>query len=94
MKVHPCLFVNFDLDSTLNTAADLPTMPNVEYTLRGYNLLVGNPLASGHEADPGFDNVVFEAKYSGATTADLRYQVNLKFLIVCGATIELNLHQF
>jgi hypothetical protein len=48
-------------------------MPNVEYTLRGYNLLVGNPLASGHEADPGFDNVVFEATYSGATTADLRY---------------------
>jgi len=26
-------------------------------------------LASGHEADPGFDNVVFEAVYSGATTA-------------------------
>ena len=50
-------------------------MPNVEYTLRGYNLLVGNPMASGHEADPGFDNVIFEAKYSGATTADLRYQV-------------------
>ena len=50
-------------------------MPNVEYTLRGYNLLVGNPLASGHEADPGFDNVIFEARYSGATTADLRYQI-------------------
>lgn len=49
-------------------------MPNVEYTLRGYNLLVGNPLSSGHEADPGFDNVIFEATYSGATTADLRWR--------------------
>jgi len=88
------LYVNFDLDSTLNTAADLPTMPNVEYTLRGYNLSVGDAPANGHEADPGFDNVVFEAKYSGATTADLRYQVNWKFLIMWGATIELNLHQF
>ena len=102
-------------------------MPNVEYALRGYNILLGNPLASGHkvpffftnilqaafslpmlctqlsthfcvmfvffgkrklakklflkcwwnwlQADPGFANVIFEADYLGATSADLRYQI-------------------
>lgn len=56
-------------------ARELPTMPNIEYAMRGYNLLMGNPLATGHQADPGFDSSIFEAVYSGAATADLRYQI-------------------
>ena len=50
-------------------------MPNIEYSLRGYNILKGNPLSTGLDADPGFDNCIFVDKYSGSVTGDLRYQV-------------------
>ena len=61
--------------SHLLLARQLPTLPNVAYALRGYNILRGNPMATDNKADPGFDNSIFEAKYSGATTGDLRYQI-------------------
>lgn len=56
-------------------AKTLPTLTNVDYVLRGYNILRGNPIATGYEADPGFDNTIFEAIYSDATTGDLRYRI-------------------
>ena len=56
-------------------AKELPTLPNVDYALRGYNILRGNPLATDNEADPGFDNSIFQAVYSDATTGDLRYRI-------------------
>jgi len=50
-------------------------MPNIGYAMRGYNILRGNPLSTGLDADPGFSNPIFKATYSGGVTSDLRYQV-------------------
>ena len=51
-------------------------MPNVDYAMRGYNILRGNPLSIGLEADPGFSNPIFKTTYAaGRVTGDLRYQV-------------------
>lgn len=47
------------------------TFPNIGYSLKGYNVIKGYPLADGR--DPGFSRTVFAADYtSGKTTADCR----------------------
>ena len=38
------------------------TFPSLGYSLRGYNILKGYPLAVGH--DPGFTQPIFKADYS------------------------------
>ena len=50
-------------------------MPNVNYAFRGYNILIGNPMATKVNADKGFKNPIFQATYSGQITNDLRYEI-------------------
>ena len=38
-------------------------MPNIEYVLRGYNILKGNPLSTGSSYDPGFQEYIFKRTY-------------------------------
>nr|KAG5691857.1 hypothetical protein BaRGS_033461 [Batillaria attramentaria] len=50
------------------------SFPDLDYALLGYNILLGYPLAVGH--DPGFTLPIFAADYSaGHMTADCRYSV-------------------
>ena len=49
-------------------------MPNIDYVLFGYNVLYGNPLATGGTTDPGFVSPIFKADYSGGfTSGDKRF---------------------
>jgi len=52
-----------------------PTMPNIGYLFRGYNLMFGNPLPTeGATIDPGFRQPIFKAAYkSHKVTPDNRY---------------------
>merc|ERR1712096_381202 len=52
-----------------------PTMPNIGYLFRGYNLMFGNPLPTeGANVDPGFRQPIFKAVYkSHKVTPDNRY---------------------
>ena len=54
-------------------------MPNIGYTLDGYDIFFGNPIATGTEGatpDPGFRlQPIFKAVYSGKVTPDQRYSV-------------------
>lgn len=48
------------------------TFPNIDWSLKGYNALLGYPLAKG--SDPGFGMKVFVANYDNSkTTTDCRY---------------------
>ena len=38
-------------------------MPNIEYVLRGYDVLKGNPLSTGSSYDPGFKEYIFKRTY-------------------------------
>ena len=52
-------------------------MPNIGYILRGYDILLGNPMSTTASTDPGFCmQPIFSAKYnSGKVTADQRYNI-------------------
>ena len=52
-------------------------MPNIGYILRGYDILLGNPMSTTASTDPGFRlQPIFSAKYnSGKVTADQRYNI-------------------
>ena len=51
-------------------------MPNIGYILRGYDILLGNPMSTIASTDPGFClQPIFSAKYSGKVTADQRYSI-------------------
>ncbi|XP_053386287.1 uncharacterized protein LOC128550715 [Mercenaria mercenaria] len=57
------------------------SFPDVDYSLLGYNILKGFPLAVGH--DPGFTYPIFRANYSsGGQTADCRYSVPQGLVII------------
>jgi len=51
-------------------------MNNIGYLAKGYNIFKGNPLADG--IDPGFIRSLFDLKYDGRITADLRSELTLK----------------
>ena len=50
-------------------------MPNIGYTLDGYDILKGNPLTTGTTPDPGYRQAIFDASYTGKVTADQRYKI-------------------
>ena len=51
-------------------------MPNIDYVLYGYNVLYGNPLATGGTTDPGFASQIFKADYTGGlTSGDKRFLI-------------------
>ena len=56
---------------------DTIKMPNIGYILRGYDILLGNPMSTTASTDPGFClQPIFSAKYnSGKVTADQRYNI-------------------
>ena len=56
---------------------DTKKMPNIGYILRGYDILLGNPMSTTASTDPGFClQPIFSAKYSsGKVTADQRYNI-------------------
>ncbi|XP_045196195.2 uncharacterized protein LOC123551375 [Mercenaria mercenaria] len=57
------------------------SFPDVDYSLLGYNILKGFPLATGH--DPGFTYPIFRHDYSsGGMTADCRYSVPRGLVII------------
>ncbi|XP_045178750.2 uncharacterized protein LOC123538599 [Mercenaria mercenaria] len=57
------------------------SFPDVDYSLLGYNVLKGFPLATGH--DPGFTYPIFRHDYSsGGMTADCRYSVPRGLVII------------
>lgn len=61
-------------DISINST--IPTMNNIGYLLKGYNIFYGNPLPTGETLeDPGYRQMIFDAKYSGRTTSDGRYLV-------------------
>ena len=66
-------------DESFNQPKVAPIMPNIGYTLDGYDIFYGNPIATGTEGatpDPGFRlQPIFKAVYSGKVTPDQRYSV-------------------
>ncbi|XP_045179352.2 uncharacterized protein LOC123538976 isoform X2 [Mercenaria mercenaria] len=63
------------------TSALKQSFPDVDYSLLGYNVLKGFPLAIGH--DPGFTYPIFRHDYSsGGMTADCRYSVPRGLVII------------
>ena len=59
------------LSLSVNSATALP---NIDYALFGYNILYGNPLATGGTTDPGFVSPIFVADYSEKLlSADRRF---------------------
>ena len=66
-------------DESFNQPKAAPIMPNIGYTLDGYDIFYGNPMATGTEGatpDPGFRlQPIFKAVYSGKVTPDQRYSV-------------------
>ena len=75
--------------------SDPPTiMPNIGYTLDGYDIFFGNPLTTGSAGatpDPGFRlQQIFEAVYSGKVTPDKMYSVPDGMLIrSCSGTCSM-----
>ena len=66
-------------DESFNQPKAAPIMPNIGYTLDGYDIFYGNPIATGTEGatpDPGFRlQPIFKAVYTGKVTPDQRYSV-------------------
>ena len=57
------------------------TFPDLDYSLLGYNILYGYPLANGR--DPGFRRPTFRADFSKPKqTSDCRYVVPEGFTVV------------
>lgn len=57
------------------------TFPDLDYSMLGYDILYGYPLANGR--DPGFRHPVFRADYSKPSqTADCRYVVPAGFTVM------------
>ena len=53
----------------------LPKFSNIDWALKGYNILEGNPLQSGTAGDPGFTIPIFKAEYKGKTNADSTFML-------------------
>jgi len=66
-------------------------MPNIDYVLYGYNVLFGNPLATGGTTDPGFASQIFKADYTGGlTSGDKRFLIpNGISVMSCDGNCEL-----
>ena len=54
---------------------DVPTLPNVGYAFRGYNIFIGNPFHADTHGDPGFKLPIFKASQYGRTNADMSYRL-------------------
>ena len=53
------------------SGTDPPTMANIGYSLRGYDIFRGNPMSISATIDTGFKEPVFSANYSaGSLTPD------------------------
>ena len=66
-------FGNFDEEQ--NTGRDVPTLPNVGYAFRGYNILIGNPFHADTDGDPGFKLPIFKASQYGRKNADMTFRL-------------------
>ena len=57
------------------------TFSNLDYSLLGYDILFGYPLADGR--DPGFTHPIFRADYSEPRqTSDCRYKLPQGFIVL------------
>ncbi|KAK3103555.1 hypothetical protein FSP39_020136 [Pinctada imbricata] len=57
------------------------SFPNIDYSLLGYNILRGFPMATGH--DPGFTKPIFSADYTnGIQTADCRFSIPKGYVVI------------
>ena len=64
-----------DFDENQNTDCDAPTLPNVGYAFRGYNILIGNPFHADTDGDPGFKLPIFKASQYGRRNADMTFRL-------------------
>lgn len=57
------------------------TFPDLDYSLLGYDIIYGYPLANGR--DPGFRHPIFSANYSQPKqTSDCRYVIPQGFTVI------------
>lgn len=64
------------LTFNISINGSIPKMNNIGYLLKGYDVFYGNPMPTGGTLeDPGYRQMIFDAKYSGRKTSDERYQV-------------------
>ena len=64
-----------EFDENQNTDCDAPTLPNVGYAFRGYNILIGNPFHADTDGDPGFKLPIFKASQYGRRNADMTFRL-------------------
>ena len=65
------------------------SFPDLDYALKGYNILKGYPLATGH--DPGYTMPVFAADYSNNdVTSDCRYSIPRGLVITPDVACDLS----
>ena len=62
-----------DFDNQVNSGSDVPSLPNVGYAFRGYNIIIGNPFHADTDGDPGFKLPIFKAEQFGRKNADMSF---------------------
>ena len=63
------------LETGTKNDCEIPIFPNVGYSFRGYNILLGNPFHADTDGDPGFRLPIFKASHFGRRNADMSYRL-------------------
>ena len=65
----------FEEEDDINKSFEETIFPNFGYTLRGYNVLIGNPFHVDTRGDPGFLNRIFKVDKIDRWTPDQRFKL-------------------